>query len=129
MRPQRRWDRMGSRTQGNGSSIHRGRSSPCSFETEQKEGREGREVGSDFEVERTMEASGWMTLVFSAKPELSLLLAKSGWGQGWRRLVARLWTAAVGNSRGIELTEGAPPALPACQADGTSHRGGPWDVC
>lgn len=33
-----------------------------------------------------MEASSWMTLVFSAKPELSILLAEaggSGTGRGW----------------------------------------------
>lgn len=78
---------------------------------------------SDSEVEMTMEASSCMTLVFSAKPESSLLLAESGWGLGWRRLMARLRTAAVGNSRGIELTEGAPRALLACQADGACVEG------
>ena len=50
-----------------------------------------------------MEASSRMALVFSAKPELSLRLVEVGGarvGRAWRR---RLKTAAVGNSRGIEL--------------------------
>lgn len=50
-----------------------------------------------------MEAPSQTTLVFSAKPELSLRLAEVGGARAGRAWWRRLKTAAVGNSRGIEL--------------------------